>query len=202
MLSIKHLESLILLARQPKKDIQIISEDGGEVFAQKLVLSIFSQTLANLFLSHDIDEMVTILIVPVNCIDLDNIVRVIGGDIKINETEFEAACDAAKILGIDLKAVISVYEQNIVKKEECFNETNIFSKFEDSPVQVYQSIFEGKELLDEASFVEEEHGREQEIDSKLVDKKNNKSYMSLKRKSDPCMIYSCAKCDFRFKGMN
>ena len=110
MFSIKHLESLLLLASSTKKDLQIVSEDGGEVFAHKVILSIFSQTLANLFLSHGSDEMVTTVIVPVCSSDLDNIVRVNGGDIEMNDTELKASCKAVAILGIDLKAVINVYD--------------------------------------------------------------------------------------------
>ena len=35
------------------------------------------------------------------------------GDIGNNDTEFMAACEAAAILCIDLKAVINVYKQNV-----------------------------------------------------------------------------------------
>ena len=59
--NIAHLKSMILLARQSKEDLRLISDDGREVFGHKIVVSIFSKFMTDLFLCQDKDEtMITL----------------------------------------------------------------------------------------------------------------------------------------------
>ena len=77
MITKNHLRSVISLARQSKEDLKMISDDGGEVFAYKLVVSIFSTSMANLFLNQD--EVMTTVMVPASCKTLQNILKIILG---------------------------------------------------------------------------------------------------------------------------
>ena len=74
-----------------------------------------------------------------------------------------------------------------------------FHKVEDFIVQDHGSILEGKEPIDEVSFEDKVQDHKEKLKFRFFNKKNKKAYMSRKRQSDPCMIYSCTKCEFLFK---
>ena len=99
MITKNHLRSVISLARQSKEDLRMISDDGGEVFAHKIVVSMFSTSMANLFLNQDE--------VPASCKTLQNIIKIILGIIDIDEEDLKAAREASRILGIDLLTVVT-----------------------------------------------------------------------------------------------
>ena len=74
-----HLKSMILLARQSREDLRLISDDGREVFGHKIVVSIFSKFMTDLFLCQDKDETMITLTVPVNFDSLKEVIQVMEG---------------------------------------------------------------------------------------------------------------------------
>ena len=107
MITKNHLRSVISLARQSKEDLRMISDDGGEVFAHKIVVSMFSTSMANLFLNQD--EVMTTVMVPASCKTLQNIIKIIWGIIDIDEEDLKAAREASRILFrfLDLLTVVT-----------------------------------------------------------------------------------------------
>jgi len=198
-----------MLARQTKKDLRIISSDGEEVFGHTIVVGLFSKSMADLFLSHDKDDAMTCVMVPVQYKDLEDLFKILYDTTEnITEIDLHTAGEASAVLDIDLSDAVSFNQDDE-------RVTNYIFEMEDSLKESKDSVMENKEPIAEEYFESKElcaqidakpkleievlNDTSEASNSKAKGKGKVKYYGSKRRLTDPSLIYSCDKCAARFK---
>ena len=159
----------------------MISDDGGEVFAHKIVVSMFSTSMANLFLNQD--EVMTTVMVPVSCKTLQDIIKIILGIIDIDEEDLKTAREASGILGIDLTTVVTHDEKYFPAATDCVTKLQNSPKESTMPFEFHQPSLEITDLPFEVKFDVKQVVIKEEGESNSNKKERKKVYISKRRKS-------------------
>ena len=176
-----------MLTKQSKKDLTIISSDGIEIMAHKVVVGLFSNFFLDLFLSLDEADAIACVMVPLGGKEVGDILNVLYDDTEIeSNVDNEALKQTCSVLEIDLSI------------------TGNFEKKFDYQASIENTVCEPEQkekiLLHSDPVMKEEH-IENLKDGKVetTAKKIKKFSRSHKRYSDPSLKFSCDKCKGRFK---
>ena len=184
MTSEQKVKNILMLMKQSKKNLSLISSDGKILRSNKFLLGMFSDFFRDIFLYHDTNgDDITCVTVPLRGKEIEAILEVLDdGNDKTDQCEH-----AYSVLGI-----------------------NAFASFEKMENEAVADIAEKK--LKEKDPGENETEVELETDDKISNtsgkfsfkRKHKKKiyYLPRKRRSDPAYIYSCDKCEALFKRSN
>jgi hypothetical protein len=171
-----------MLTKQSKKDLRIISSDGIELMAHRVVVGLFSNFFLDLFLSLDETDAITSVMVPVGGKEVGYVLNVLYDETELGrDVDNEAFKQTCSVLEIDLSI------------------TGNFENKLDYQASIENSIYEPEQkekilLHSDPVLKEEKNLKDGKVKTPV--KKFSRSHT---RYSDPSLNFSCDKCKGRFK---
>ena len=185
----EQVKNILMLMKQSKKNLSLISSDGKILKSNKFLICMFSDFFRDIFLDNNIDDDDhTFVTVPLKGEEIEVILDILDIDGEKNETDKE--CDTLKqaysVLGINTFANFKE------KKYEDVADNKVLNSVEEKS--------EGKDVVEMKTKIKSE------TDAKiLTGKRKHKKkvyYVPKKKLSDPAYIYDCDKCEAVFKRCN